>query len=176
VLIRRALPTDLNACLNLDHSVVTEHAWRMEEQERDEAVTVTFRPVHLPRPVRVAYPRQGEELAAGWERCDVFLVASNGGQLCGYVTARALPGHGLAWVQDLVSGPAWRRQGLGSQLLREAAAWASDQGLQRLVVEVQTRNHPGVCFCRALGLSLSGYHDRHWQTQDIALLFGRDLR
>lgn len=174
--VRRARPPDLEACLNLDHSVVTDHAWRMEEQEHEGAITVTFQPVRLPRQVRLPYPRQGEALAAGWEGCDFFLVAREGRRVCGYVAARTLPGHGLVWVQDLVVDPAQRRQGNGSRLLREVALWASDRGLQRLVVEVQTRNHPGVCFCRALGLSFCGYHDRHWRTQDIALLFGLKLR
>jgi GNAT superfamily N-acetyltransferase len=79
-------------------------------------------------------------------------------------------------VQDLVVDSGWRRQGVGSRLLRDVAAWASKQGLGRLVAEVQTRNHPGVCFCRTLGLSFCGYHDHHWRSQDIALLFGQSLR
>jgi len=173
--IREARPADLQACLGLDHSVVTGYAWQMEEQERSGAITVTFQPVRLPRRVRLSYPREGKELADGLEGCDV-LVADEGGQVCGYVATRVLPGHGLAWTQDLVVDPARRRQGAGSQLLHAAAARASEQGLQRLVVEVQTRNHPGVCFCRTLGLSFCGYHDRHWRTQDIALLFGLSLR
>ncbi|HIE38698.1 MAG TPA: GNAT family N-acetyltransferase [Anaerolineales bacterium] len=174
--VRKARPADLEACLRLDHSVVTDYAWRMEEREHDGAITVTFRPVRLPRQMRLPYPRRGEELAAGWEGCDLFLVGSVDGRVCGYVAAHSLPGHGLVWVQDLVIDPARRRQGCGSRLLQEIASWGVDQGLQRLVVEVQTRNHPGVCFCRALGFSFCGYHDRHWRTQDIALLFGLNLR
>lgn len=174
--IRKARPADLEACLNLDHSVLTEHAWRMEEQEHEGAITVTFQPVRLPRQVRIPYPRQAEQLVAGWEGCDLFLVAGDGTRVHAYVAARALSGHGLAWVQDLVVDPAWRRKGIGTQMLREVVAWGSSRGLQHLVMEVQTRNHPGVCFCRASGLSFCGYHDRHWRNRDIALLFGMGLR
>lgn len=174
--IRNAHPSDLEACLNLDHSVVTDHAWRMEEREHEGGITITFQPVRLPRQVRLPYPRQGDDLVAGWEGCDLFLVASDGGRVCGYATVRAFPGHGLAWVQDLVVDGAWRRQGGGSSLLREVIAWSEERGLSRLALEVQTRNYPGVCFCRALGLSFCGYHDQHWRTQDIALLFGSNLR
>ncbi len=173
--IRKARSRDLTACLNLDHSIVTEYAWKMEEQEREGGVTVAFQPVRLPRSVDLAYPRQGDDLAAGWSGCDLFLVANDGHRIRGYVTARVLPGHGLLWMQDLVVDKDWRRQGVGGQLFRQAVAWASEQGLERLVAEVQTRNHPGVCFGRALGMSFCGYHDRHWRTLDIALLFGLTL-
>lgn len=174
--IRKARANDLKSCLKLDHSITTEHAWRIEEQEHNGALTISFQPIRLPREVHLSYPRGGEELAQGWAGCDLFLVASNGREICGYTAVRVLPGNGLAWVQDIAVAPEWRREGIGSQLLREAAAWAVEQHLPRLVVEVQTRNVPGISFCRALGLSFCGYHDRHWRTRDIALLFGSNLR
>ena len=173
--IRKARPADLEVCLKLDHTVLTERAWRMEEQEHSDAITVAFQTVRLPRQVRLPYPREGQELYDGWAGCELFVV-EEGGQVGGYVALRPLPGHGLAWVQDLVVDAAKRRHGMGAHLLRAAAAQAVESGLRRLVVEVQTRNDPGVCFCRSLGFSFCGYHDSHWRTQDIALLFGLNLR
>lgn len=173
--IRKARPADIEACLKLDHSVLTDHAWRMEEQQYQDAIILTFQPVRLPRSVSVPYPRQGKELMAGWEECDLFLVAEERGIL-GYVTARSLSGHGLLWVYDLVVDAARRRQGIGRALMAEVVSWASGKGLERVILEVSTRNYPAICFCRALGFSFCGYHDRHWRTQDIALLFGTHLR
>jgi len=173
--IRKARPADREFCLKLDHSVLTDHAWRMEEHEQQGSIMLTFQPVRLPRAVPVPYPRQGEKLTAGWDECDLFLVAEERG-IIGYATVRSAKGHGLAWVYDLVVDPVHRRQGVGRALMAEVVSWASSQGLDELLVEVSTRNHPAVCFCRALGLSFRGYHDRHWRTQDIALLFGAHLR
>lgn len=174
--IRNARPTDREACVSLDHSAVTDHAWRMEEREQNGVITIRFEPVRLPREARLPYPRQGDNLVAGWAQCDLFLVVNQGNGTCGYVTARALPGHGLVWVQDLVVDRPQRRQGLGGELLRQVAAWARQKGLARLVAEVQTKNYPAICFCRSQGLVFGGYHDRHWRTQDIAILFGQALR
>ena len=105
-----------------------------------------------------------------------LLVAEEQGVVRGYVATRALHGHGIGWVQDLVVDAPWRRKGIGSQLLRAAAGCAAQANLQRLVVEAPTRNHPGVCFCRAMGLSFCGYHDHHWRTHDIAILYEMNLR
>lgn len=174
--IRKARPTDWEACIALDHTSVTEYALRMQERERDEGIAITFESVRLPRPLKIRYPRQDEALTAGWERCDLFLVVQSGLETCGYVTAQALDGHGIAWVHDLVVAPEWRRRKLGTDLLRRAADWARQKRLRRLVIEVQTKNHPGICFCRSQGLTFCGFNDQHWRTQDIAVLYGQNLR
>jgi len=176
VSIRKARPDDWEQCATLDHSTVTDRAWRVEVREQEGRIHITFEPIRLPRSARLPYPRQGEPLAAGWEGCDLFLVADAGRQICGYITVRALRGHGLAWVQDLVVDRAWRRRGIGSDLLVEAMEWAQRNGLERLVAEVTTKNDPGICFLRAHGLVFCGYHEQHWRTQDIAILFARPLR
>ena len=64
--IRPAWPRDLEACEALDHSYNTDRVWQMDARETNEAVAVTFRVARLPREIRVPYPRQGEELVAGW--------------------------------------------------------------------------------------------------------------
>ncbi|MBN1179093.1 MAG: GNAT family N-acetyltransferase [Anaerolineae bacterium] len=176
MLIRKARPEDWETCASLDHSIATDRAWRMQEQEQEGSITVAFQSICLPRPVKVRYPRQDKELTAGWANCDLFLINRQDRAVLGYVTARALPGNGLAWVQDLVVDPAWRRRGIGSKLLSEATAWASRKHLHRLVVEVQTSNFPGISFCRSQGLTFCGYHDWYWRSQDIALLFGQTVR
>ncbi len=96
--IRPARERDLRACASLDHSVKTTHAWRIEEQEIEGKIRLNLYPVRLPRLAQVAYPRQGDDLVAGWEGVNLFLIAVGYGRVCGYVTARSFPGHGLVWV------------------------------------------------------------------------------
>lgn len=174
--IRKARSADWEACANLNHTNVTDRAWRIQECEREGVITVTFQPIRLPREVAVRYPRQDKELVTGWEQCDLFLVARSGKQVYGYVTARSLPGHGIARLQDLAVDAEWRRHGIGSELLQRAVTWARDKSLLRLVAEVQTTNYPGISFCRSQGLAFWGYSDWYWRTQDIALFFGQTVR
>lgn len=174
--IRKARSDDWEICATLDHSTVTDRAWRMEIREQQGRITISFEPIRLPRSVRLPYPRQERDLTAGWAGCDVFLVAEVGRHLCGYVTARALPGHGLAWVHDLVVDREWRGRGIGSELLERAAEWARRTDLERLVIEVSTKNDPAIRFLRARGFTFCGYHDQHWRTQDVAVLLARSLR
>lgn len=176
MLIRPAGPADLEPCSKLDASCVTDHVWQMDVHEGEGTVTVSFREVRLPREVRVEYPRRGRDLFAGWERRDGFLVAVENGHIRGYVALTAQAEHGIAWVGDLVVDRAWRRRGIGSALLRAALRWGREQNLTSLVVEVSTKNYPGICFCRTCGLRLYGYSDHFWASQDIALFFGQSLR
>lgn len=176
VRVRKSQPADREHCLRLDHTIITEYAWRMEEREDAGSIVVSFQTVRLPRPVTVPYPRREEDLIAGWDACDLFVVAEEDKRVVGYATARALPGHGVCWIHDLVVDPAHRQKGIGRALVSHIAAWALERGLKELVMEVPLRNYPATCFCRALGFSLRGYHDRHWRSSDIALLFGVSLR
>lgn len=174
--VRPAWPRDLEACGALDHSYTTGRVWQMETREEHGALTITFRVVRLPREMRVNYPRQGEDLLAGWQRRDGFLVAAEGGRIYGYVALTAQAEHSIAWVGDLVVDRPWRRRGIGTALLRVAAQWGRDHDLVRLVIAVQTKNYPATRFCRSRGLTFCGYSDHYWLSQDIALFFGASLR
>ena len=174
--VRAAWPKDLEACAGLDHSYTTDRVWQMETRDETGVLTTSFRVARLPREIRVNYPRQGEELLKGWQKRDGFFVALGDGQIQGYLGLTANDEHGIAWVGDLVVNRQWRRQGVGTALLREAAKWGRSQGFGRLVIELQTKNYPAVCFCRARRLSFCGYSDNNWSSQDIGLFFGESLR
>jgi GNAT superfamily N-acetyltransferase len=174
--VRPAWPRDLEPCGALDHSYVTDRVWQMEMREANDAVAATFRVARLPREIRVDYPRQGEDLLAGWRRRDGFLVAEEAGHIYGYVALTAQAELGMAWVGDLVVDRPWRRRGVGTALLHAAAQWGRDHDLVRLVIEVQTKGYPAIRFCRSRGLTFCGYNDHYWPSQDIALFFGESLR
>ena len=174
--VRPAWPRDLEACVALDHSYITDRVWQMETREENSVLMVTFRVARLPREIRVNYPRRGDDLLVGWRRRDGFLVAGGGGHIHGYVALTARTEHGIAWVGDLVVDRPRRRQGIGTALLRAAAQWGRDHDLVRLVIEVQTKNYPAIRFCQSRGLTFCGYNDHYWPSQDIALFFGESLR
>lgn len=173
--IRPAWPRDLEACIGLDHAYGTDHVWQMETRADSSVLTTTFRLARLPRKVWVEYPRKGEEHFAGSQRCDGFLVAVVDGGLRGYVALTAQKEHGTMWVNGLVVDQAWRRQGIGTGLLRSALEWGRDQKLVRLVVGIQTKNCSAVRFCRACGLTFCGYDDHYGLNQDIVMFQGISL-
>lgn len=174
--VRPAEPIDLEACAALNHSYTTDHVWQMDARGGNDSLTITFRVVSLPRETRVDYPLRGEQMLAGWQRRDGFLVAEEDERICGYVTLTSHVEHGIAWVGDLVVDRPWRRRGVGTTLLRAAARWGREHNLMRLVVEVQTKNYPATQFYRSRGLTFCGYNDHYWPNQDIALFFGESLR
>jgi ribosomal protein S18 acetylase RimI-like enzyme len=182
--IRPADLADLEACLGLDHSYVTDHVWQMDVQEDETLFTVNFRAVRLPRPVHVKYPRDREALLIGWHHRDCFLVATvedndkdeKTQSIVGYLTMGAQDWHRTGWVADLVVTPEQRRQGIAAQLLQAGKEWAHKAGLKRLVIETQTKNHPAMRFLERQGFSFCGYNDDYYENQDIALFFSLNLR
>lgn len=174
--IRSAEPEDLTPCGELDHSYATDRVWQMDSRRANGSWRVVFRTVRLPREVQVGYPRQGEDLLAGWRRRDGFIVAEIDDRVCGYATLARQPEHGILWVGDLVVDRAARRNGVGTALLKASAQWGCRKGMVRLTLEVQTKNHPAIQFCRSSGLTFSGYNDHYWASEDIAVFFTGRLR
>jgi len=175
MIIRPAELTDLKACLEIAHSYVTDHVWQMEESEGKGQVTVIFRTARLPRSMRVSYPKDYDNLLASWRRGECFLVAEEDGVVRGYLDMSVQSWHLTAWVDNLAVAQDHRRQGIGTTLLKKAAEWARQRGLGRLMLEIQTKNYPAICFCQKNGLAFCGFNDRYYTNQDIALFFARSI-
>ena len=176
MIVRPATLADLNACLMLDHSSVTDHVWQMKFEETESQVSVTFDTVRLPRRMQADYPRDLEQLVEDWQRGEGFLVAEVDSEVRGYIDLLARPWQGMGWVAHMAVDRAHRRQGVGSALVRHARIWARDHGLHMILAEATTKNYPALCFYKNLGFQFCGFNDHFYMNQDIALFFVQALR
>ncbi len=167
---------DVRACAALDHSYVTDHVWQMDAREQPDEVSVTFRRVRLPRAMRGRYPRRLDELMARWEQGETVLLAEEEGQVMGYLHLVVQASEGAAWARNLAVAPPLRRRGVPAALLQSAAGWLGQQNVNRLLLEMTTKNYPAICFAQKLGFGFCGYSDRYYANQDIVLFFAKSLR
>ncbi len=166
---------DLIACSQLDHTYTTGHVWQVDLREDGDETAVRFRVVHLPRTIRVSYPRDRETLLRAWTDRDCFLVATVDDAILGYVNMRVEGPGGKGWVHDLVVDQRVRRRKIGSALMEQALRWARLHDLTHLTLDVQTKNYPALSFIRAHGFAFHGFNDHYYANQDIALFFGRSV-
>lgn len=175
-IIRAATEDDLPICLALDAAFETDYVWQMDSRTQGKQTTIAFRTVRLPRPMKVAYPRDARQLNAGWQSCDAMLVADDNRAVRGYVALARRAAQSAAWVQDLIIDKSARRAGMGSALLAGALRWARTEKLAWLMVEVQTKNYPAIQFCQKSGLTFCGFNDHFFANQDIAVFFVTAVR
>jgi ribosomal protein S18 acetylase RimI-like enzyme len=173
--IRPAVSSDIPELIALDHSYSTDHVWQMEFRREAEQVGATFREVRLPRPMRVAYPRDPARLADEWTRRSAILVAELAETRRGYLAITEGTAEGAGWVTDLVVGLRDRRQAVGTRLLGAAWDWCRQQGHRRIFLEMQSKNYPAIRLARKMGFVFAGYSDRYFANEDIALFFSLDL-
>ena len=64
---------------------------------------------------------------------------------------------------------------MGTRLVLAAQSWAREKGFQRLVLEMQSKNYPAIKLAQKMAFEYSGYNDRYYANQDIALFFAKDL-
>jgi ribosomal protein S18 acetylase RimI-like enzyme len=174
--IRPASPNDLTRLVALDHSTFSDYVWQLELRREAGQIISSFREVRLPRTVAVAYPRDPMSLSDEWSRRDAVLVAVEEGIPVGYIALVVERSASATRVTDIVVSPDRRRKGIGSSLLSAAQSWAVERRIQRLILEMQSKNQPCIRLAQKFGFEFCGYNDQYYPTQDVALFFGRALK
>jgi len=174
--IRHAVSTDIASLMAMDHSYQTDHVWQMALSPSPTETTIAFREVRLPRLMRVDYPRDPSRLADEWTNSSEILIATSEQTTLGYLIIESGTAPETGWVTDLVTDAPHRREGVASRLVASARQWCREQGLSRLTLEMQSKNYPSLRLARKLGFVLSGYHDRYYPDEEIALFFTLNLR
>jgi ribosomal protein S18 acetylase RimI-like enzyme len=167
---------DVNSCYQMNKSFTTNYVWQMQARENGHTTEVRFDIVRLPRAMRVEYPRSPDELIEHWQRDDCFLVIRTmEDKIVGFLDAQPRPWQNLLWITNLVVEQRYRRQGFGTKLLKTAISWALAHNLPQITLEVQTKNHPAICFAQKHGFQFCGYNERYFPNGDIALFFSRHI-
>ena len=60
--------------------------------------------------------------------------------------------------------------------MQAAADWLRRRNVNRVLLEMTTKNYPAIRFAQKLGFSFCGYNDRYYTNQDIAIFFAKVLR
>ena len=181
ITVRLATLEDLSLCLALDASYQSDEVWQMQMDapSESEGLAVRFRRTRLPRLLTATYPRDSDELRGNWQQQDCFLVATTPAEgedegaerIVGYIDLHEQRWQRAGWVQNLVVDRPYRRRGVGTLLLRAAAAWARREGLRRLTLECPTKNGGAIRFFFGRGAEFCGFNDRYYTHGDIALFF-----
>lgn len=176
MIIRPAQARDLDACLKLDESFETEYVWQMETGRASDGIQLGFRTTRLPRAMRVTVNGTRESLAEHFELGECFLVAEEYPRIAAYIDATVESSQHVAWIQALVVAPDLRRQGIGTQLVRETTTWARTKKLRALMASISTKNYPASAFLQRHGFSFCGFNDQYYHNRDIALFFACSWR
>jgi GNAT superfamily N-acetyltransferase len=154
---------------------MSDYVWQLELRREVGQVTANFREVRLPRSISVTYPRNPSSLADEWTGRGAVKVAVHEKFPIAYICVTEERTCAVAWVTDIVVAPDHRRKGAASALLTAAQAWASERGVRRLILEMQSKNQACIHLAQKFGYEFCGYNDQYYPTQDVALFFGRVL-
>jgi ribosomal protein S18 acetylase RimI-like enzyme len=150
---------------------------------------VDFRPSRLPRPVAHPAPLSENQLLQVWKTTDYLVVAeatqenfsADGGsekpatRLLGYTGISIDRLRHFGWISSGAVELERRRKGLGLVLLKEAKKWAEQYCLHSLMVEVQPKNYPAICFLQKNNFYFSGYNNSYYPDREIGLYFALKL-
>jgi ribosomal protein S18 acetylase RimI-like enzyme len=175
--IRPAVMNDLQSLIKIEHYYMSQYVWQMDRLVDDGQIVVNFRQTRLPRPVRIDYSDQHPLLdEENWSRYQAVLVALVDQMLVGYIAISDQFTPRTVWVTDCAVREDYRRKGIGSTLVLAAQEWGVEHNFRKVILEMQSKNHPGIQMAHKLGYEFCGYNDNYFPNQDIALFFSRSLR
>jgi len=174
--IRPALSTDFEYFSQINLSNRCEYVWQMDRLIEEGQFTVRFREIRLPRSIQVEHPHPVESLQKVAQAAGGMLAAVLQGMPVGYIILDESMVPSGVWVRNLAVAEEHRRQGIGSALMIYAQEWAIQRRFKKIILETQSKNYPAIRMAIKLGFELSGYNDRYYANQDIALFFSRLLR
>jgi ribosomal protein S18 acetylase RimI-like enzyme len=175
--IRPASEKDIESLVEIDHHYFSDHVWQIEFQNsyENEQISVNFRQVHLPRLIKVDYPRPRKFLQESWSESSGILAASYNEQVVGYIRLLLNKASNTTWVSDLAVAEMYRRQGIGSTLVLAAIDWANQMETHNLVLEMQPKNYPAIQMAKKLGFEFSGFSNRYYANHETGLFFCKAL-
>ncbi|MBK7865148.1 MAG: GNAT family N-acetyltransferase [Archangiaceae bacterium] len=110
---------------------------------------------------------QGDSATVTWivshPEMELMVAADGFDKVIGFVALSHRPNlrHGgrIATIDELVVGKAWRRKGVGRELLKRALERAKVLGVKRLEVQsLEANGEEGAPFLKACGMAEAGLH------------------
>ena len=160
----------------IDHYYQTDHVWQMERKLENKKITISFREIRLPRSVLIEYPKTLDSMVDDWDRKSTMFVAFYEEELCGYLRITENLSTEISWVTDLVVQTNYRRHGVAANLIFNSLKRSADLEKSRITIETTSKNHPAISLFKKLGFDFCGYNDQYYDSNNVALFFGRDLR
>ena len=147
-------PQDIAALAALDTELVTEQIYR---PVRDD---LAFRVVEedVDPPLRKRYPLDAADPQERQD-WDFTAVAEEEGELAGFAAAQHVAWNRRVVLWHLYVAPAFRRQGVGSQLLYAVEVFARSVEARCVWLETQNVNVPAIRFYRHYGFQFCGFDE-----------------
>jgi len=169
-------PKEAKSLYSMNHAYFTEYTWQMDRKIGPKDIAIQFHHVRLPRQIIVEPPRTIAARRAANLRGNIALIAVIEDSPVAYTVLEKKEQTPIVRIVDFVVKQKNRRQGIGSSLLLAAQDWSLSEGCQRIVVEIQSKNHPAIQLAKKMGYDYCGFHEYYYANHDIVLFFASYLR
>jgi ribosomal protein S18 acetylase RimI-like enzyme len=166
---------DFSELFEIDHSYHTDHVWQMDLQEENNEWRTTFRTIRLPRSMRVEYPYLLTKTLKVAYKNHLFFTARINNEIAGYCNFVINPFSESVNFTDLIVKRRFRRKGVGSKLLSTVLKWIDSKNINHAQSILQSKNFPAIQLFLQFGFEYSGYNDKYFANQDIAIIFNKRL-
>lgn len=174
---------DAHALRRVITGYTSQARYVVDWRDSDEISRFSLQLVPLAEPFTRRYDYLDEETLRRYQEglphgCSAGAYA--GSELVGVALAEPQTWNNSLWVWEFHVAEAYRRQGIGEQLMAWLTARAIALGLRIIVCETQNHNVPAIQFYRHQGFQMEGvdisyYTNKDWPDGDVAVFMKKRL-
>lgn len=175
ITIHSTVKEDFTELFEIDHSYHTDHVWQMDVYEDSTEWQTKFRTIRLPRSMQVDYPYNPVDILKKAYMNHLFFTAKINNEIAGYCNFVINPFSESVNITDLIIKRRFRRKGVAKKLMSTVLKWATNKKIINAQALVQSKNYPAIQLLSIFGFEYSGYNDKYFSNQDIAIIFNKRL-
>ena len=163
VMIRQAVSPDIEYLSRFDHCVKSECVWQMSQMINEGQIQTIFNETHLPREMRVTYPRSPDTLGnIVGKIIQSLLVACVDNAPVGYASINILFSPDMIWVNDLVVDEIMASKRYCHVIFQAVRDWGLAENFATVMLEMSSKNYPAICCAKKMGFEFTGFNDNYF--------------
>jgi ribosomal protein S18 acetylase RimI-like enzyme len=168
LVVRKAMLEDLKKCLKIDGALKTDRIFKLSKLKENDRYHIRLDVEDLKDAMELPFQHHPERLDESFKDGEI-IVADDNGKIVGYSEVRLAKWNRSCWVINIVIDSAYRRQGLGSQIMERIKLSAKEFGMRTVMFNAAMSNYPAYKFYLKNGFRLCGLNDRYYPDNAPAL-------
>lgn len=168
MVVRKAMLEDLKKCMKIDGALKTDKIFKLSKLKEHDKYHIQLEVEDLRDALDLPFQHHPDRLNETFKDGEI-IVADDNGKIVGYSEMRLAKWNRSCWVINIVIDSAYRRQGLGSQIMERIKLSAREFGMRTVMFDATMSNYPAYRFYLKNGFRLCGLNDSYYPDDAPAL-------
>ena len=174
MIVRKAMLDDMRKVLKIDGTIRTDRVFKLSKLKENDKYHIKLEVENLQTEASFPYEHHPDRLNDSFKDGEI-IVADDNGKIVGYSELRLVRWNRSCWVISIIVDSAYRKQGIGSQILERVKLSAKEFGMRTVMFDLGMSNYPAYRFYMKNGFKVCGLNDVYYRDSSPAIFMCHQL-